>query len=334
MKKINKKILIFGGLGFIGHNLSLKLQLLGANVTLVDNLQVNNMLSVLSNEDELPFPELSEKILFERINLVKKNKIKFIIQDARDYHQVSKIIDKVKPNIIIHLAAVSHSNRSNKNPFSTFDHSLRTLENVLDASKNRNIHLIYFSSSMVYGNFKKSKVNEEYKCEPIGIYGALKYSGEKIVKAYNQVFNTKYTIIRPSALYGERCISRRVSQIFIENAINNKTITINGNGSEKLDFTYIEDLIQGVEKVITSKNSINQTFNITFGQARKIIDLKKILNKNFKNIKIKYKKKDFLMPTRGTLSIDKAKKLIGYNPKWSIDDGFIKYINWYKNFIN
>lgn len=334
MKKINKKILIFGGLGFIGHNLSLKLNQLGANVTCVDSLQVNNMISVLSNEDKLPFPELSENILFERINLIKKNKIKFIIQDARDYHKVCKIINNVKPNIIIHLAAVSHSNRSNKNPFNTFDHSLRTLENVLDASKNKNIHMIYFSSSMVYGNFKKNKVNEEYKCDPIGIYGALKYSGEKIVKAYNQVFNSNYTIIRPSALYGERCISRRVSQIFIENAINNKTITINGDGNEKLDFTYIEDLIQGIEKVILSKNAINQTFNITFGQARKIIDLKNILDKNFKNVRIKYKKKDALMPERGTLSIEKAKKLIGYNPKWSIDEGFIKYINWYKNFIN
>lgn len=72
---------------------------------------------------------------------------------------------------------------------------------------------------MVYGNFVEDKVNEDVKCNPIGIYGTLKLSGELLVKAYNQVFDLPYTIIRPSALYGERCVSRRVGQIFIENAI-------------------------------------------------------------------------------------------------------------------
>ena len=75
---------------------------------------------------------------------------------------------------------------------------------------------------MVYGNFTSEKVNEKTVCEPLGIYGALKFSGEKMVIAYNQVFELPYTIIRPSALYGERCISRRVGQIFIENALNKK----------------------------------------------------------------------------------------------------------------
>ena len=95
---------------------------------------------------------------------------------------------------------------------------------------------------MVYGNFKKEKVDENEICSPIGIYGTLKYSGELIVKSYNYVFNLPYTIIRPSALYGERCISRRVGQIFIENALQNKEIEIHGDGSEKLDFTYIKNI--------------------------------------------------------------------------------------------
>ena len=69
---------------------------------------------------------------------------------------------------------------------------------------------------MVYGNFKSDKVDENTVCEPLGIYGALKYSGELMVKAYNQTFDLPYTIIRPSALYGERCISRRVGQILLK----------------------------------------------------------------------------------------------------------------------
>ncbi len=327
----NRKILIVGGFGFIGHNLALKLKKLGARVSIVDNLQVNNLISIINDDDKLPNPGLSQKIINERIELIKKANIPFYIQDARNYHEMSALFSKIKPKVVIHLAAVSHANRSNKDPHSTFDHSLRTLENSLDNSKNAIEHFIYFSSSMVYGNFNNKKVTEKTICNPIGIYGALKFSGEKIVIAYNQAFNLPYTIIRPSALYGERCISRRVGQIFIENALNNKDLTITGNGEDKLDFTYIDDLIQGVVKTIENKKSINQIFNITYGSARKISDLIKLINKKLKQTNVKRIKKDILVPERGTLSIDKAKKLINYKSNWPIEKGYIKYIEWYKD---
>ena len=75
------------------------------------------------------------------------------MQDARDYHACTRIYEKINPDIIIHLAAVSHANKSNKDPHTTFENSMRTLENSLDYAKNEKIHLIYLSSSMVYGNF-------------------------------------------------------------------------------------------------------------------------------------------------------------------------------------
>ena len=81
---------------------------------------------------------------------------------------------RINPEVIIHLAAVSHANRSNKDPHTTFDHSLRTLENTLDYAKGRKTHVIYMSSSMVYGNFEKKDVDEDTECKPIGIYGTLK----------------------------------------------------------------------------------------------------------------------------------------------------------------
>lgn len=329
---MNKKIAIIGGGGFIGHNLGIYLKKKGAEVFLIDSLSVNNLNSVIDNKDNLPNPELSVSFLNERLRLIRDNKIKIFIQDAREYHALSRLLDIIKPNIIIHLAAVSHSSRSNKDPYSTFDHSLRTLENSLDYSKNKVDHFFYFSSSMVYGNFVEKNVTEKSICDPIGIYGALKFSGEKLVIAYNQVFDLPYTIIRPSALYGERCISRRVGQIFIENAILNKPIVIDGDGSEQLDFTYIEDLMDGVYKAIINKNSKNEIFNITHGNGRSINELINIIKKNFANVEIKNQERDKLMPERGTLSIEKAKKLIDYNPEWNLEKGYQKYIDWYKNF--
>ena len=252
--------------------------------------------------------------------------------DLRSLKNFKKKIINFKPNTIIHLAAVSHASISNKDPKYTFDHSLNTLINSLEIARDLKSHLIYFSSSMVYGNFDGKKVNENFNCKPIGIYGNLKLAGEMMVKSYSHVFNFPYTIVRPSALYGERCVSRRVSQIFIENALNKKKIVINGSGNEKLDFTYIDDLINGIDKIIKVKKSRNQIFNITFGEGRKIIDLIKILKKNFPNIFIEFKSWDKLTPKRGGLSILKAKKLLNYKPRFNIEIGYQKYINWYKNF--
>ncbi len=325
-----KKILLVGGCGFIGHNLALNLKKIGHQPFIVDSLAINNILSFTN--DEIKNKKLYTSILNNRIELIEKNKVELKIQDARDYHAICKLYEQINPDLVIHLAAVSHANKSNKDPHSTFDHSLRTLENTLDFCKTKKTHVIYLSSSMVYGNFNSKDVDEDTECNPIGIYGTLKYSGELIVKAYNQVFDLPYTIIRPSALYGERCVSRRVGQVFIENAIQNLDIEVNGDGNDKLDFTYIEDLVQGIVLACENKKSINQTFNITYGNSRKISELLDIVKSQFKNISVNFKKKDKLMPERGTLNINKAKNLLNYDPGYPLEIGYLKYINWYKDF--
>jgi nucleoside-diphosphate-sugar epimerase len=185
---------------------------------------------------------------------------------------------------------------------------------------------------MVYGNFKTPEVTEDSLCEPIGIYGALKYAAEKIIIAYNQVFGLPYTILRPSALYGERCISRRVGQIFIENALFDKELLINGDGKEKLDFTYIEDLTDGILNIIGNKKSINQIFNLTYGEGREINQMIEILKESFPKLKVKKVERDNLMPYRGTLSMNKAKLLLNLKSNWQLEKGYRKYINWYINF--
>jgi len=326
----SKKILLVGGCGFIGHNLAIHLKKMNYTPIIVDSLTVNNLYS--NTDDEIKNKELYDSILNNRINLIKEKKIELIIQDARDYHKMSKIYTDVKPDVIIHLAAVSHANKSNKDPHSTFDHSLRTLENTLDNARINKTHVIYMSSSMVYGDFTSKEVKEDAICKPIGIYGTLKLSGELMIKAYSHVFDLPYTIIRPSALYGERCVSRRVGQIFIENAIQNLDVKINGDGEDKLDFTYINDLVSGISSCCFNQNAINETFNLTFGRSRKISELLKILQEEFPKVKISYQSREKFMPERGTLNIDKAKNRLNYNPKDSIETGYIKYINWYKNF--
>ena len=295
------RILLTGGDGFIGGHLK----------------------KILSKNHEI----------FE-VKRLKKNrpKNKNILYYGNNINDLLSFFNLHKPEIVVHLAAVSHANKSNKDPYSTFDHSLRTLENTLDVAKNRKTHTIFMSSSMVYGNFEKGKVDEKSNCKPIGIYGSLKLSGELLIKAYNQVFDLPYTIIRPSALYGERCVSRRVGQIFIENSLTSKKILIKGTGEEKLDFTYIEDLVEGISLCCEKDESRNQTFNITYGNSRSIMELLNILQEEFSDLEIKFEKKEKFMPERGTLDNSKANRLLNFKPKYQLEKGFKNYIDWYKKF--
>jgi nucleoside-diphosphate-sugar epimerase len=326
-----KRIALVGGAGFIGHNLAIEYKRLGAEVAVIDGLTVNNLLAFATTESSQTNSDLYTRIIFERLRLLKEAGIAVYVQDARDYHGLGEVINhKFKANVIVHLAAVAHANRSNKDPYSTFDHSFRTLENALDCARDMVDQFVYFSSSMVYGDFPDGFVTEETPCTPKGIYGALKFGGEKLVIAYNQVFKLPFTIVRPSALYGERCVSRRVGQIFIENALQGLEITVNGDGSDRLDFTYIDDLVEGLVKVVAKEESKNQIFNLTYGYSQSISEMIEILTEHFPGVKVHFLPKDDLMPDRGTLSVDKARALLGYEPSWPLKRGFPKYIGWYK----
>ena len=240
------------------------------------------------------------------------------------------MLGEFAPDTIVHLAAVAHANRSNKDPFSTFDHSMRTLENALDWGRASDLHrFIFFSSSMVYGNFLTESVSEDHPLDPIGIYGALKLGGEKLVIAYNQVFDMPYTIVRPSALYGPRCVSRRVSQAFIESAIVGDTLRVDGDGDEKIDFTYIDDVVDGVIRCIEHDGARNETFNMTAGKGRSLRDLVTLVQSHFPEIEVEYVERDRLRPFRGTLSMDKARELIGHVPQVELEDGLRRYVEWY-----
>jgi nucleoside-diphosphate-sugar epimerase len=325
-----RRIALIGGAGFIGHNLALELKRRGAEPHVVDSLQVNNLGAFTNLKDGSPNKGLYVHFINDRLNLLREAGIALHIVDARDYHALSRTITAVEPSTVVQLAAVAHANRANKDPFSTFDHSLRTLENALDASRGAVGHFIFLSSSMIYGNFGESAVTEESPCNPLGIYGALKFAGEKMVIAYNQVFNLSYTIVRPSALYGERCVSRRVGQAFIENALRGNPVTINGDGEDRLDFTYIRDLVDGIILAMTRPEARNEIFNITYGSARSLNEMAAILRERFPRLEINHHSRDQLMPERGTLSIEKARRLLRYSPSHPLERGFARYIEWYQ----
>ena len=327
------RVALVGGAGFIGHHLALKLREMGAEPHVLDSLQVNNLGALARPSDDgrnLRYV----KFIHERLDLLRAQGVPLHIVDARDYSALTRSLEDIAPDVVVHLAAVAHANRSNKDPFSTFDHSARTLENALDSARNLAAQFVYFSSSMVYGDFGVSEVDEGHPCEPIGIYGALKYGGEKLVIAYQQVFDLPFTIVRPSALYGERCVSRRVGQAFIENALAGLPLVVNGDGTDALDFTYIQDLVDGVFCCIGNERAYNEIFNLTFGEARSLREMIEILKEQIPDVEVEYQARDSLMPERGTLSGAKAKEFIGYKPSWPLEIGLVHYLDWYREHLS
>ena len=143
----SKTIALIGGAGFIGHNMAIALKKRGHTPIIIDSLAVNNILSF--TDSEIKNRKLYWSILNQRMDLLHENDIQINIEDARNYNAMSMLLGKEKPDVIVQLAAVSHANKSNKDPHTTFDHTLRTLENTLDIARSFGSHVIYFSSSIL-----------------------------------------------------------------------------------------------------------------------------------------------------------------------------------------
>jgi len=322
-----KTTLITGGLGFIGSNIcEVLLQKKYTNkCILLDNFggYMNPIKDNFVDFRKQRFPSL-KNIIIERC-------------DTSNYKALSSIINKYKPNYIYHTAALPLAKVSNLNNEEAKISSVDSTVNIIDTinlikNSNKNFQFnrfIYFSSSMVYGDFKKSIVNEESEKNPKDAYGIMKLAGEVVTEGLCKLHNIPYTIIRPSAVYGPKDMNRRVSQIFIENAFEKKKIYIQGK-DEKLDFTFIKDLANGSIRAARSKKGVNEIFNITCGKGQTLLSYVIYLKKKFPELEYIIKKRDKTKPSRGTLSIMKAKKLLGYKPKYSLKNGIDEYFNFLK----
>lgn len=330
----HERILITGGCGFIGHHTARALRQAGAEVMAVDNLTHNNLGDFWSDTKALPSltREVYLRFLNERLDLLTQIGCHISNANSEDQAALDGVFDQFKPTRVFHLAAVSNAVTSNKDPDLAFGTSLITLKNTLECVRRRvnSIRqLVWLSSSMVYGDFPPEGVTEETLTKPKGIYGALKLAGESLVIAYHQIYGVPYTIVRPSALYGPRCVSRRVTSLFVESAIEGSPLRIEGDGEEKLDFTNINDLVQGLFLTAIKAEALNEIFNITYGEERSLNQLVEVIRGVFPNLQIERIPRDMFRPMRGALSIAKARRLLGYEPEYPIERGIPELIEWY-----
>jgi len=318
-----KYALITGGLGFIGSEL--------AN-TLLKKKIVKKCI-ILDNFSSFINPLRSNFYDYRQQRLIKLKNVKIERGDANNSQIVLKLLRKYKPELIYHTAALPLAKIENLNAKEASIGSVDATRNILESlsfilsqSKNYKFkRFVYFSSSMVYGDFKTKIVDENSQTNPKEIYGTMKLAGEIVTKGLSNYYDIPFTIIRPSAVYGPKDMNQRVSQIFINKAVKGDLIKIHGK-NEKLDFTYIDDLVEGVILSSIKQNGINNIFNITNGKGRSLFEFVNILKKYFPKLNFILKNRDKFRPKRGTLSIKKAKKLVGYNPKITLEKGIINYL--------
>lgn len=317
------KILVTGGLGFIGHKVVALLEQQGHEVVVVDNL---------TDYGIIPADEL--KWLVEQRR--RKIRTQHIYKDDIAWLTMGTIIKDHSIDTVVHLASFPRQKVVNNNPQWGSRTMSEGLLNLLEASTCNGVRkFIYVSSSMVYGNFKDAYsegIDENHNCNPLGQYGIMKLAGEWLVKDYARRTNIAYTVIRPSAVYGPLDVEDRVVSKFLLTAMRGGEIQVNG-GEESLDFTYVDDTADGIVTASISNDTDNMTYNITRGSSRTLLEAAELAVRIVGSGTIRVNPADNNFPSRGQLNIARAYQDFGYMPATNIEQGFEEYYAWLKDSI-
>jgi len=309
------KFLVTGGMGLIGHNVVQRLEAKDHEVVIVD---------IMTNYGIIPQAEL-EYLLDERRKKIQTQDI--YRTDISDAEAFDRVVDEHKPNVIVHMASFPRQKVVNANPAWGARVMMEGLINICESAKRHGVErVVYISSSMVYGDFA-DQVLEDAERNPIGQYGIMKLAGEDLVKDYHRRGCFDYCIVRPSAVYGPLDVEDRVVAKFMLAAMRGETLQVNG-AEETLDFTYVDDAADGVVAAATRIMSANKTFNITKSHSVSLLEAAQLVLKTAGGGTLSVNDRDADFPSRGALNIDRARTILGFDPKVDVEQGFENYYNW------
>ncbi len=319
------KVLITGCSGFIGFHLSNFLLKKKFQVFGVDNL--NDYYDIQLKKNRLKILKDFKQFSFYKIDILNKNKLNHLVKN-----------NNLK--IIIHLAAQAGVRYSIENPESYFKNNLEGFYKVLEVSKQNQIkHLIFASTSSIYGENNNFPLKENYHTsKPLSFYAATKKSNETMAYSYANIYNLPSTALRFFTVYGPYGRPDMALFKFTKNILENKNIELYNYGNHFRDFTYIDDIVNGIYTIIKkpSKEKIPyNVFNIGNGKSRKLKDylslIEKKLNKKAKIKNLNLQKGD-IFKTHSDIKL--LKRYSNYNPKINIEEGVSKFIDWFKKYYN
>lgn len=311
------KILVTGGSGFIGSTLCDKLVEHGDYVVNLDNF--NNY--------------YDPRIKWENIQgVLNSPRYKLYVGDTRDPKILSQIFENEKPETVVHLAAMAGVRNSLKDPIEYVDVDVKGTVNLLEFARKYEIKKFVFgSSSSVYGKNTKVPFKEDDLLEgQVSPYAASKRAGEIYCQTYSEMYNMKISCLRFFTVYGPRQRPEEAIHLFTKLISEGKAIPVFGDGTSRRDYTYIDDVVDGIIKAI-EKDYKFEIFNIGNSDTISLSDLIKLLENTIGKKAIIDRKPFQLGDVQITYAdISKSKKLLGYNPKTKIEEGVKKFWEWYK----
>jgi len=331
-----KKIIVTGSSGFIGYNLSKRLLKEGHQVIGIDNM--NDYYSVELKKSRL------EKLTHENFEF---NKI-----DLEDLDAVNNVFERNKPDIVINLAAQAGVRYSLENPHAYINSNIVGFTNILEASRHFKIeHLIYASSSSVYGaNTTKPFSTSDNIDHPLSLYAATKKSNELMAHTYSHLYNTPTTGLRFFTVYGPWGRPDMALFLFTDAIVNDKPIDVFNHGDMLRDFTYINDIVESITRLLdypakpnpdwsganpdpSSSNAPYKVYNIGNNSPVRLMDfIEAIENKLGKTAK-----KNFMDLQPGDVpetyaNVEDLYRDINFRPQTSIQDGINNFVDWYLDY--
>lgn len=315
-------ILITGCAGFVGFHLSLNLLKKKQKILGIDNID----------------DYYDKNLKYNRLKILKSYKnFNFIKLDLKNFNLLHKKLHKKKIKILVHLAAQPGVRVSIKNPHNTLNQNLISFINIIEIVRIMKIDkFIYASSSSIYGDTKKFPFSENDKQNiPVSVYGATKLCNEIIAESYVRNFKIQAIGLRFFTVYGPFGRPDMAYFSFMNDLFKNRKIKVFNKGKMLRDFTYIDDIIIGIIKLIKLKKKAKHLIiNLGKGKPDKLFDLinnlQKLTDKKFKISFIKGVPNGDIKKTYA--SVKKAKKVIKWKPKINLNKGILSFIRWYQNY--
>ena len=318
MIKSKEKILVTGGAGFIGSHLCERLLREGFSVICLDNFS------------DFYDPKLKEDNVKEMIG---NKKLSLVRGDILDKNLLKKIFSANKIFKIVHWAAIPGVRQSIKTPFDYIDVDIKGTVNLLEMAKEYKVfQFIFGSSSTVYGQDSKSPFSEdETNLIPVSPYGVSKLSAEIFCRTYSKLYKIPTTILRFFCVFGPRERPELVLPKFVALAEAGKAISQYGSGESARDYTYIDDIVEGIMKAVKKEFSF-EIFNLGNSSPVKLKDLIKTIGEKLKvELKIENMPDQLGDVPITYANISKSKKILGWHPKVSLGAGVDKFLIWHKN---
>ena len=274
--------------------------------------------------------------------MLKKKNFKFKKIDISNTNFIKKIYPIAKNfKIIIHLAAQAGVRYSVTHPYKYIESNVKAQISILELAKRIKSfeHLIYASSSSVYGSNKKIPFSINDRVDnPISLYGASKRSGELITQSYSQMFNINCTGLRFFSVYGPWGRPDMAAYIFTKNLFENKPLDLFNFGRMERDFTFIDDIINGIAQLIKikkRKNELHKIYNLGNNKPEPLLKLVSLLETLCERKAKVIKKRMQSGDVRYTYAnIKESKKDLKFKPKTNLEDGLEKFVSWYKEYHN